>query len=178
MRDFGKFIAAFLISLLAVLPAGAAEGDMTVGRLDEIITALNPDAERPGGGTAWRFELDGVRPTVIADAKHDRMRILVAVARADTLSPAALVRIMQANFDTALDARYAIAKDIVWAAYIHPLSPLRAKQFVSALGQTVTLAKTFGTTFTSGGLTFGGGDSRGILKDRLLDILKKKGIEI
>ncbi len=31
---------------------------------------------------------------------------------------------MQANFDTALDARYAIAKGALWSTFIHPLSDL------------------------------------------------------
>jgi len=38
---------------------------------------------------------------------------------------------MQANFDSALDARYAIAKGKLWSAFIHPLSELNEEQFFS-----------------------------------------------
>ena len=66
---------------------------------------------------------------------------------------------MQANFDSALDARYAVAKGVLWSAYLHPLSTLKADDFVSGLAQVVNLAATYGSTYSSGALTFGGGDS-------------------
>jgi len=168
----------FMLALLQISPVRADSRNMSVERLDEIITSINPEVKRRSGTSTWTFKVDKITATVIADAAHDRMRILVAVARTAKLGAAALYRAMQANFDTALDARYAIAKDILWAAYIHPLKSLRDRQFVSALGQTVTLAKTFGSTYSSGGLSFGAGDSRSILKEQLLEILRKKGMEI
>lgn len=66
---------------------------------------------------------------------------------------------LQANFDAILDARYAIANDLVWAVFIHPLSSLTEDDFISGIAQTVTAAETFGTTYSSGALVFGGGDS-------------------
>ncbi|MEM9429928.1 MAG: hypothetical protein AAGA32_10575, partial [Pseudomonadota bacterium] len=59
-----------------------------------------------------------------------------------------------------------------WSVFIHPLSPLKKSQLVSGLGQTVNLAKTYGTFYTGGALTYGGGDSGGLhreLIDRLLE---------
>lgn len=149
---------------------------MTVDRLDALI-------ERVGSGVSrqkdriWSFEVKGIPVQVIADPDHDRMRIVIGIARAGDLDPALLKRMMQANFDTALDARYAIARGLVWATYVHPLSPLTDRQFLSGLGQTVNLARTFGTAFSSGELTFGGGDSQRILRD-LIDELLQQGEEI
>ena len=54
----------------------------------------------------------------------------------------------------------------------------RFDEFLSGIGQAVNLARTFGTTFFSGALTFGGGDSRGIIQRELIDKLIKKGQEI
>ena len=62
----------------------------------------------------------------------------------------------EANFHTALDARYAFNKGILYAAYIHPLSTLTKAQLESALEQTATLAATFGKEYSSGSLIFKG----------------------
>lgn len=50
---------------------------------------------------------------------------------------------------------------------LHPLSPLTADQFLSGLAQTVLLARNYGTTFSSGALSFGGGDSQDLLRELL-----------
>ena len=106
------------------------------------------------------------------------MRIMVAVRSAKDLTPEEMMRIMQANFDSALDSRYAVARDILWATFIHPLRTLHDKQFIAAIGQTVNLALTYGTSYSSGLLTFGGGDSNAILRRKLIDELLKKGTPI
>ncbi|MEM6577256.1 MAG: hypothetical protein AAF678_02075, partial [Pseudomonadota bacterium] len=95
----------------------------------------------------------------------------------DDLSAEELTRMMQANFDTALDARYAIARDTVWATFIHPLRPLEKDQLISGLGQVVNLAQSYGTLYSGGAMSFGGGDS-GALQRALIEELLKKGQEI
>lgn len=55
-----------------------------------------------------------------------------------------LLRLLQANFDSALDARYAVARGILWAVYIHPLSALTDREFLPGLGQTVNIVRTYG----------------------------------
>ncbi len=82
---------------------------------------------------------------------------------------------MQANFDSALDARYAIAKQTLWSVYLHPLSSLRDDEFLTGLGETVNLVSTFGTTYSSGLLNFGGGDSQAIKERQLIQELLDKG---
>jgi hypothetical protein len=44
----------------------------------------------------------------------------------------------------------------VWAAFLHPLDSLTARELRSALDQVVALVKTTGATYSSSGLTFGG----------------------
>ena len=63
---------------------------------------------------------------VITDENADRMRIIVPVTAAEVVSEDLLVRVMQANFDSALDARYAIAKDTLWSAPSLLRFPLRS----------------------------------------------------
>jgi hypothetical protein len=151
------------------------EPAMTLERLDAILRALDPEAQ--GNGTAWQFAVGGVQVLVVTDARADRMRAMVPVARSADLTPAQMTRMMQANFDSALDARYAIGNEVLWSAYIHPLAALEKDQLISGIGQVVNLAQSFGTLYSSGGLLYGGGDS-GALQRALIEELLKKGEEI
>ena len=126
-------------------------------RLQALIRGIADSVDGRSG--YWRFTLHGFSASVITDEKADRMRILVPVAQMSEVDSDTLVRLMQANFDSALDARYSVAKGVLWSVFIHPLSALSDHQFVDGLAQTVNLAATYGTTYSSGALIFGGGDS-------------------
>ena len=145
---------------------------MTMERLAEIVSAL--DLEMQQRGPAMEFNVEDIPVLVIGDARADRMRAMVPIASADGLSPKELMRLMQANFDSALDARYAVANGRLWAVFIHPLSPLEKDQFLSGLAQTINVARTYGTAYSGGGAIFGGGDTNGIYQ-KLFEDLKKKG---
>ena len=67
--------------------------------------------------------------------------------------------LLAANFDRALDARYAVARGYVWSVFIHPLSLLTDAQFIDGVSQVVTLADTYGTSYTSTDLVFQGGQN-------------------
>ncbi|MGI9425685.1 MAG: type III secretion system chaperone [Hyphomicrobiaceae bacterium] len=153
------------------------EGSMTLARMGEIIKRLDDKAEilRPG---TWQFTVSERVVVVITDSAHNRMRILSPIGAVDGLPVDLLKRLMQANFDTALDARYAVAKGVLWSTFIHPLSALHDRQFISGIGQTVNLVLTFGSTFSSGAMSFGGGDSRDIIRKKLIEELLKKGLPI
>jgi len=155
--------------------APAPEPAMTLDRLGAILAALDPEAE--DNGKVWQLTIDGVRILVVTDTAADRMRAIAPVARQSDVTGAQMTRMMQANFDTALDARYAIGKDILWSAYIHPLSPLQKNQLISGLGQVVNLARSYGTLYSSGGLQYGGGDS-GALQRQLIEDLLEKGEDV
>ena len=150
----------------------ASEPPMTMQRLAEIVQALDPDVI--ARGPALEFTLDDIPVVVIADPRADRMRAMVPIASVESLGEADYLRMMQANFDAALDARYAIANGRLWGVFIHPHSPLEKDQFLSWLVQTITVAKTYGTGYTGGAAIFGGGDSNGLYL-QLLEKLKKKG---
>jgi hypothetical protein len=151
------------------------EAPMTLDRLDEILRALDPEAQ--SNGSVWQLTINAVQVLIITDAAADRMRAITPVAKTEDLTPEDVTRVLQANFDTALDARYAIAKDILWSAFIHPLAPLEKDQLISGLGQVVNLAQSYGTLYSGGALSYGGGDS-GALQRALIDELLKKGEEI
>jgi hypothetical protein len=170
IRSFLHATAIVLVTLVQVA-VHAAEPGMNNERLESLLLRIDENAEgRPG---LWRATVAGRTITVITDENADRMRIISPVARADGLEPTLMFRLLQANFDTSLDARYSIAQGVLWSLFLHPLGSLSDEQFLAGIGQVVNLAATFGTTYSSGGLSFGGGDSNDLIKE-----LMKKGLAI
>lgn len=155
----------------------AYEGSMTLERIHTIVTRLDPEAKR-SNGSVWRFKIINIPVIIVTDEKNNRMRILAGIKKADELSKSELLRLSQANFDSALDARYAIAQDTLWGVYIHPLRALHDKQFISAIGQTVNIVLEYGKSYSSGALIYGGGDSSGIIEKQLIQQLQEKGLSV
>lgn len=156
-------------------PEVQAEPAMTLERMDTILKALDPNTQ--SNGRIWQLTIADTPVLIVTDEGNDRMRALSPVKEVAELEDGALQRMMQANFDSALDARYAIAREMVWSTYIHPLAALEKDQLISGLGQVVNLAQTYGTLYSGGAMQFGGGDS-GALQRALIDELLKKGEEI
>ena len=166
-----RVLAALLIFATSA-SAQEVEPPMTLERLAGILETLDPEVSAQG--ERFSLQVEGTAVLVVTDPLNDRMRAMVPIRPVDGLSPSELARMMQANFDTALDARYAIAQGTLWGVYIHPLAPLQKNQFISGLGQAVNLARTYGSLYTGGAMSFGGGDSRGLHRE-LIDSLIEKG---
>lgn len=147
--------------------------EMDNEQLQQLIQRVDPEfTGRPG---LWQLRVADVSVRVITDPENDRMRIMLPIRKTEDISRDELYRISQANFDTTLDARYAIAKGVLWSTFVHPLSSLTDQDFLSGLGQAVNIARTYGETYSSGLLNFSGGDSGNIIERELLEELKKKG---
>ncbi len=146
---------------------------MNNDRLDTLIRRLDKKPDVRDG--IWELKIGNHAVTVITDENSDRMRIVIPITETAELSEKKLYRIMQANFDSALDARYAIAKEILWSAFIHPLSTLTDEEFLNGLGQAVNLVDTYGSTYSSGAETFVGGDSNNLNEKELIKDLLKQG---
>ena len=176
LRKF--FVIVFFCGFFSVAAESVEEGQeklsaMNNDRLDTIIRRLDDKAEGRKG--YWQFKIGTLVVTVITDENADRMRIIIPVIETEKLDKEYLYRIMQANFDSTLDARYAIAKNILWSAYLHPLSSLNDDEFITAVGQSINLVSTFGTSYSSGLLNFRGGDSKAIQEKQLIQELLDKG---
>ncbi|MFQ6549250.1 hypothetical protein AADZ90_014930 [Aestuariibius sp. 2305UL40-4] len=174
---------AFALLLVFAAPVAAQEGPefsvteppMTLERMARIAEALDPEARAQGN--VIELTIDDIPVLIVTDPLADRMRAMVPIRSADGLSNDELMRLMQANFDSALDARYAVANGRLWSVFIHPLSPLKRDQFISGIGQTINVATTYGSLYTGGAMQFGGGDSQP-LQRQLIDRLLEKGEEI
>lgn len=144
---------------------------MTCERLGKIIFARDPDAEPQGPG--FTMTISEVPVLVVTVVLTYRKRVMVAISGTSELSAEDLQRMMQASFDSTLDARYAIANGTLWTMFIHPLSRLNKDQLISGLAQTVNIARTYGTLYSGGAAEFGGGDSLDLQRELIDDLLKK-----
>jgi len=102
------------------------------------------------------FTFNQVQMAAISDVSHDRMRIIAPILSYDELDESAKDSIMEANFRSALDARYGVSNGVLYAAYIHPLSPLTEQELASAMSQVANLVLTYGESYSSGELIYGG----------------------
>ena len=70
-----------------------------------------------------------------------------------------------------------MANGRLWGIFIHPFRELERDQLISGLAQTVNVAKTYGSLYSSGAGQFGSGDS-GDLQRELIERLLEQGEEI
>jgi len=128
---------------------------MTSAAISKLIPNYLTDLE--GGDGSWRGMRDEVQVFVLSDDTHDRMRIMAPIGELEELDPALMQRLLEANYDRALDAKYAMRGKEVWSVSVHPLATLAPDDFAGFIEQVVRLAKNTGTTFASSDLVFGGG---------------------
>jgi len=128
---------------------------MTNARLGTLIKELSHQVEGQSG--YWQFTIQGRDILVITDERHNRMRIMTPIASQDQLDKDELVRLLSANYDRALDAKYALSQETLWSVFTHPLAELTDEQFIGCVGQVATLADNFGSSYASSALFFGGG---------------------
>ena len=127
---------------------------MTNEKMGKILESVADSIQ--GNNGQWQFKIKETYFMCITDANHNRMRIISPITEAikltEDLKSAALV----ANFHTALDVKYAIADDVLWSVFIHPLKELSEAQVIDAVKQVYGANITFGTTFSSTDLVFPG----------------------
>lgn len=151
-------------------PFAGRDGEMTGERLGDLIKRVDPSSRKLGNGYMFKIEDRDMR--IVYDERADRMRIITPIIPVSNLPEGLLLRMLQANFDSALDARYAVGSGNVWSSFVHRLSSLTDEDFISGVSQTAVAANTFGSTFSSGAVVFGGGDSQG-LNDELVERLRQ-----
>jgi len=131
------------------------EGVMNNGRLQTLIEGFSQEVEGQPG--TWSLMAGSRQVMVLTDENADRMRIMTPIIEDGELAVEEALTLLEANFDRALDARYAVARGYVWAVFIHPLRPLTDSQFVDGVNQVVTLADNYGSSYSSTELVFQGG---------------------
>ena len=88
---------------------------MTNDRLDGLIRQTSKTVKGEAG--YWQIKIGGRDVLVITDARHNRMRIMSPVAAQDQLDKAELIRLLEANFGSALDSKYALRDQTLWSVF-------------------------------------------------------------
>lgn len=105
----------------------------------------------------WELKFENRNIIIVTDEAHNRMRIISGIIEEKKIKKSELSVLLSANFDKALDAKYAIYNGYLWSVFTHPLGELEDEQFIDALKQVKTLADNYGGSYTSSDLIFGGG---------------------
>lgn len=127
---------------------------MTNEKIQKILYREATDIQgRPG---AWQFTFRELPLMILTDESANRMRIMSPVLEEKDLAAEQYKLMLEANFDRALDAKYAVFDSLVWSVFTHPLAELGVEQLKDAMGQVVRLNETFGTTYNSTDFVFGG----------------------
>jgi hypothetical protein len=127
---------------------------MTVDELAELLAEITEDFRQ--SPTHWQFIHDGIPMACLTDPSFDRMRFIAPITELSDMDDATKDAVLEANFHSALDARYGSSNGLLFSAFLHPLSSLEEPLARSALDQVASLVHTFGSQFTSGSVELGG----------------------
>ena len=130
---------------------------MTNRRLDQLIRQLTSDVQGELG--FWQINYNSRQILIVTDESHDRMRIMSPILDETDLTDDDRQIVLEANFDRALDAKYAVSRGYLWSVFMHPLSDLTDTMFLDCVNQVRNLAENYGSTYTSSELIFGPGES-------------------
>ena len=150
--------SVFFLFLFFVFSMQTAAQQMTVSTLGDII--LDEAQNRTGEHGNWQFIYGQRVLMVLTDSSANRMRIFTPVEEESALEHGQLKKMLEANFHTALDAKYSLYNDYVISVFTHPLKELTKEQFIDAMRQVVVLGDTFGTSYQSTGLIFAPGQEK------------------
>ncbi len=133
------------------------QSGMTLDQMKKLVHEVATVIEEQRG--FWRVSYGEREIFIVTDDTHNRMRIVTPIIEEEKLTEHHLRIVLLANFDRALDAKYALASDYLWAIFTHPLNELTDEQFLDALEQVRRLADNYGGSYASTDLVFGGGEN-------------------
>lgn len=169
--------SSLLLSILLLtfsLSSLSAQKGMTNKKMEKILDSEAAVIEGDLG--AWQVIINDHILLVVTDEANNRMRIFTPIVEESELKPKQLRRMLLANFHAALDAKYSIFEGFVISIFTHPLKELSEDQFIDALNQVIKLAETFGTTYSSTDLNFGGKEEK--IEQRRINQSPAKGKRI
>ena len=89
----------------------------------------------------WQVETPTLKLLLILADEGSWLRLLAPIAPLD-MAQAYLEQFLEANFDTTLAVRYALAQEVLWAVYQHSLTTLTPQDLTEAIAQAIQLQQT------------------------------------
>lgn len=146
----------FLLALCSLSLGWSTEGRAQMDN-QKLLEIVEREAEDIGGEVgAWHLYLKDRVLLILTDEENNRMRIFTPIVEERVIDAEDMHKMLEANFHTALDAKYSIYEGFVISTYTHPLRELSEAQLLDAMHQVIRLAETFGSTYSSTDLLFGG----------------------
>lgn len=145
----GKILFLLMICSSALF----AQGKMTNQQIVQILHQEGLEWEGENG--SWIIHQKDRILLLVTDEPNNRMRIFTPIAKEKDITPSDMRRMLKANFQSALDAKYSIFEGFVVSVFTHPLQELTHDQLLDAMQQVYSLAQTYGTTYSSTELLFG-----------------------
>lgn len=127
---------------------------MTQEKLKQSILSLNETQVLEEEKGYLLFSYKTRKMALFCDEDMNRMRVISPITSYSVLAPKIKDSLMGANFHTALDARYGVYEDTLYAVFLHPLFSLQKDDFEAALVQLSNLVLNFSKTYSSAQIKF------------------------
>jgi hypothetical protein len=92
----------------------------------------------------------GVHMVCVVSERFDRVRLYAPIVEVGSMTDEQRQKVLEANFRSLLDVRYATHSGMLYAVYLHSLSELSSIDVRSALYQVANAASSFGSEYSSG----------------------------
>lgn len=152
MRLPKSFVILFVCCFLCA-GQSFAQSKMDNKKIEKALKKVTQEIEGEIGN--WQVLYNDFPLFVLTDESSNRMRIFTPILEEVDLKVGQMKRMLEANFHSALDAKYSLYEGFVIGIYTHPLEELDEGQMVNAMRQVVNLSKNFGTSYTSTDVMFG-----------------------
>lgn len=86
----------------------------------------------------WQVETPEFRLLVLLSEDYSWLRALIPIAPAQEVQPF-LEQLLEANFDTTQEVRYALNQNVLWGVFQHNCATLAPQDFSAAIARLITL---------------------------------------
>ncbi|NJK72998.1 MAG: hypothetical protein HC849_28985 [Oscillatoriales cyanobacterium RU_3_3] len=111
---------------------------MTPEEITNSLQNLFGESVETQDSTSWQVETDRFRLLVLLSEDRSWLRILLPIASAAEAQPF-FDKMLEANFDTTLETRYALHQNILWGVFQHSSATLAAADFAAVITRLLDL---------------------------------------
>ncbi|MEG3833201.1 MULTISPECIES: hypothetical protein [unclassified Microcoleus] len=111
---------------------------MTPEEISNTLKDLFGESVEMPAATSWQVETPNFRLLVLLSEDGSWLRILLPIADAQEAQPF-LDKLLEANFDTTLETRYALHQNVLWGVFQHSPATLAASDFSAAVARLLAL---------------------------------------
>lgn len=111
---------------------------MTPDAIANILTQTFGPAVQQIDACSWQIETPDFRLLVLLSEDQSWLRALIPIASAADAEPF-LSQLLEANFDSTQEARYALSQGALWGVFQHSAAGLSQEDFSAALQQLISL---------------------------------------